>query len=126
MVGDFNAHHYMGGGAQRTGVRGREVEAFLLQYELNVMNNGAPSRILYEVESAIDLSLCTPQLEADYMWTVLSLPDDSDHFPIVITYNETKQRESTVRWKRRQTGMYMQKARLGQIYLKSETSPTKT
>ena len=66
LVEDFNAHHTMWG-SERTHGRGREVEGFMLQQDLNIMNNGAPTRILYGVNAAIDSSPCTPQLKADFM-----------------------------------------------------------
>ena len=90
------AYHTMWG-SELTDDCEREIDAVMLQHNLNVMNMGAPSRILYEVESAIDLSLCTPQIR-HITWTVLSSPGDSDHCAIAITYNETRERESTVRW----------------------------
>ena len=50
------------------------------------MNNGAPTRIWYGTESAIDLAMCSPQLDSEMHWSV-----DSDHCPIIIKYNENEE-----------------------------------
>ena len=39
-----------------------------------------------------------PQIEADFQWLVLASPGDSDHFPIVIVYEEEIQAEINVKW----------------------------
>ena len=70
--------------------RGREVEQFIAHNNINVMNNGAPTRIVDQAESAIDLLLCSPQLDTDLQWSVLSSPGGSDHCPIIISYNYTQ------------------------------------
>ena len=62
------------------------------------MHNGAPTRILYKTASAIDLSVCFSQIEADFQWSILVSPGDSDHCPIVIVYEEEKQAEINVKW----------------------------
>ena len=98
IIGDFNAHNILWG-SEVTDARGRQVEVFIEQHNLSLMNNGAPTRILYDQESAIDLSLCSPQLSADLLWTVLSSPGDSDHCPIVISYQEAREIDTSERWK---------------------------
>ena len=85
-------------GSENTDCRGRQIEAFVEQRNINIMNNGAPTRILYETEIAIDVSLCSPQIDADFHWTVLTSPGDSDHCPIVITYDEDTRLEVTDNW----------------------------
>ena len=45
--GDFNAHNNLWG-SNHTDSRGRLVEAFLGQHDINFMNNAALTRILYE------------------------------------------------------------------------------
>ena len=62
------------------------------------MNNEAPTRILYNTESALDLSICSPIVDTDFNWTVLSSPGDSDHCPIIITYNEVRDENTTGGW----------------------------
>ena len=97
IVGDFNAHNQLWGSTNTDG-RGREIEAFITQQGLNIMNNGAPTRILYNTESAIDLSICSPEIDPDFNWTVLSSPGDSDHCPIIITYDEAREEGAAEVW----------------------------
>ena len=87
ILEDFNAYNRLWGSAD-TDNREREIEALVTQHDLNIMNNWTPTRILYDTESAIYLSLCSSEIEADLHWNVLSWPGDSDHCPIVI-YDET-------------------------------------
>ena len=87
IVGDFNAHNQLWGSTNTDG-RGREIETFITQQGLNIINNGAPTRILYNTESTIDLLIYSPELDPDFNWIVLSSPGDSDHCPIIIiTYD---------------------------------------
>ena len=50
-----------------TDVRERQVEVLIEQHGLSLISNGAPTRILYDIECAIDTSLCFPQLSADLL-----------------------------------------------------------
>ena len=77
-------------GLRETDRRGRKIEEFITRHDLN-MNNGAPTRIWCETESAIDLSMCLPQLDAEMHWSVLNSPGDSDHCPIITKYNENEE-----------------------------------
>ena len=54
-------------------------------YQLNILNTGTPTRISYNTEFAIDLSIVTTHLSADFIWTVATSSEDSDHFLIFIT-----------------------------------------
>ena len=65
---------------------------------MNIINNGSPTWLLYETESAIDLSVFSPQIEAEFQWSVLASPVDSDHCPIVIVYEEKRQAEINLKW----------------------------
>jgi hypothetical protein len=83
LVGDFNSYNILWG-CPTTDTRGRELESFIIDNQLNVLNNGAPTRISYDVETAIDLSIVSPELEEDLQWAVYESPGDSDHCPIVL------------------------------------------
>ena len=52
------------------------------------MNNVALTRLLYEPEIAIEVSLCSPYIDADFQLIVLTSAGESDHCSIVITYDE--------------------------------------
>ena len=97
IIGDFNAYNRLWSSAD-TDNRGKEIEAFVMQHDINIMNIGAPTRILYDTESAIDLFLCSSEIEADLHWNVLSSLGDSDHCSIVISYDETVNFSSAHRW----------------------------
>ena len=84
LLGDFNSYSTMWG-CRTTDARGRTIEEILDQNQLNILNTGTPTRISYNTESAIDLSIVTPHLATDFIWAVASSPEDSDHCPIFIT-----------------------------------------
>ena len=42
-------------GSATVDARGREVKQFINNHNINIMNNGAPTRISYDTETAIDL-----------------------------------------------------------------------
>ena len=55
------------------------------------MNNGGPTRIFYDTEIAIDLTMCSSNLEADLHWKISTSPGDSVHGPIFVSYEEARQ-----------------------------------
>ena len=62
------------------GCRGRTLEKILTdKYLCLLINKGAPTRIGYGSESAIDVTLCTATLIPIMDWTVSTSPGDSDH-----------------------------------------------
>ena len=66
----------------------QEEEQFIMSHNVNLMNNGAPRRIVYNAETAIDLSLCSPALEPELHWSIDASLLASDHCPIYIHYEE--------------------------------------
>ena len=95
--------------------RERAVEQFIRNSGMNIMNDGAPTRMSYNVETAIDLLLYSAGVEADLQWSIDSSAGDSDHCPIFIHYEE-------VRRMPRQQGMTNWKVKdaLWDIYATSE------
>lgn len=89
IIGDFNSYNILWGSA-KTDKRGKEIENFIHNHNLNIMNNGAPTRISYQIETAIDLSICSSEIENYFNWSVSFSPGDSDHCPIVISYDEAE------------------------------------
>ena len=65
IVRDFNAHDELCKPTD-TDRRGRTIEAFTVEHSLNIINNEAPTRVSYDTESAIDLSICSPHLKPSY------------------------------------------------------------
>ena len=85
LMGDFNAHHRMWG-SDRNSLRGNTVEKFITDNTLNILNDGTLTRITLDSESVLDLSVCSPYLQLDIQWNVLSTPQDGDHNPIVLSF----------------------------------------
>ena len=54
------------------------------------MKNGAVTFIRYNAETSIDLTMYSASLEADLHWSVATSPGDSDHCPILVTYEEVQ------------------------------------
>jgi len=85
LLGDFNAKHPLWGGLTDN-LSGRSVDQFITNNDVVLMNSGANTH--YHVQtnshSAIDLSLCSPGIAADYQWKVMDDLSGSDHYPILI------------------------------------------
>ena len=95
QVGDFDAYNILWR-YRETQARGREIENFITSNSLNILNDGMPT---HETETAIDLSIRSPQLEeTDFHWTAISLPGNSDHCYIVITYEDPTNNIETTNW----------------------------
>ena len=60
---------------------------------MDILNNGASTRIEYNTETCIDLTIATPKLGPLLQWTVTATPRDSDHIPIVSNMLNEIQRE---------------------------------
>ena len=83
MMGDFNSYSTRWG-SSTTDARGRMVEEFAEDNDLNILNTGAATRVAFETETCIDLSIATPVLAPILEWTVTASPRDSDHIPIIV------------------------------------------
>lgn len=86
LLGDFNAHNPIWGSTQRD-ARGRLIEQLLEDEDLTLLNSGASTYLNARSSdfSAIDLSICSPQLAARLTWQPLDHLYGSDHFPISIS-----------------------------------------
>ena len=83
IMGDFNSYNTIWG-SESTDARGLIVERTVDSNNLNILNNGLPTRIAYNSESAIDLTIISPVLEPLLQWSVAPTPLDSDHCPIFV------------------------------------------
>jgi len=83
LLGDFNSYSTLWG-SNTTDARGTIIESFIASNNLMLLNNGCATRIGLDSETAIDLSICSPNLAADCQWQVLPSPRDSDHCPILV------------------------------------------
>jgi hypothetical protein len=91
MVGDFNGKHTAWGN-NINDPRGRTIEEFLIDSDICLLNTGEATHLHTQTgtTSAIDLSLCTPDIVGDVRWMVMDDTYGSDHFPLTIEY-ETHQ-----------------------------------
>ena len=69
VFGDLNGHDQMWGSVQ-TDRRGQIVEEAINQCNFNILNNGESTRITDQSSTAIDISVCSPQLETHTDWEV--------------------------------------------------------
>ena len=83
ILGDFNAYSSVWN-CLSTDSRGRIMEEFINLNNLVILNDERPTRIGYNSESIIDLSLCSPSISLELDWNILDTPLDSDHCPIII------------------------------------------
>nr|CAH7736489.1 unnamed protein product [Callosobruchus chinensis] len=80
--GDFNSHH-MAWGCEYNDPYGERLMEALNRQNLIFLNNGAPTYINCNRKSAIDLTICSPQLQHQLDWKILSDPSGSD-LPIIV------------------------------------------
>lgn len=87
ILGDMNAHNPLWGSVS-TDRRGKVFEEFLLKTNLICLNDGTNTHITLAngTQSAIDLTLTTPNLFMDLTWKTEEDLYNSDHFPIIITF----------------------------------------
>ena len=88
LLGDFNGHHTMWG-CRDINPRGRIIEDFLSEENLCIFNDDTTTYLhpASGSASAIDLSLCDPDLYLDYTWRVNE--DLCSHYPIFIESNNS-------------------------------------
>ena len=85
ILGDFNAHNPLWG-SDNINSKGKIIEDLLSKSNLSILNDGSPTYldIGNHTESMIDLSLCSPDLTSDSLWSTINDPHHSDHYPIYI------------------------------------------
>ena len=93
LLGDFNAYEMWGSLANCD--RGRMIEEFIKDNDLNILNTGAPTRIEGNSETSIDLSIVSPKLRM-CNWDAFKTPRDGDYCPILITMNGNNQYDFAV------------------------------
>lgn len=86
ILGDFNIHHTSWGSHFCDTLSAPFID-ILDDLNLCFMNDGTPTRRVSPTQnchSAIDLSICSPDLSSLLHWKVLDSSFGSDHFPILI------------------------------------------
>lgn len=86
ILGDFNSHHRSWGCSESNSF-GDELLEIVDSLNLCILNTGSPTRRTSpnQVISAVDLSICTPNLASTLSWSSLQSSFGSDHFPILIS-----------------------------------------
>ena len=86
-AGDFNGHSQIWDEIQPTDARGEQILDWVLENDLQCMNDGSPTRLNPGTGgfSTPDVTLVTPELGTKTKWTVIEeTAMGSDHSPIVI------------------------------------------
>jgi ribonuclease HI len=99
LVGDFNAHSTLWG-CSSTDRKGHCIETLLTEQDICLLNQKLPTYIHPATgsQSALDLSLCHPNIFLDFTWQVLDDTHGSDHFPIVLETSQNISPDSMKRW----------------------------
>lgn len=86
ILGDLNANNTLWG-SNITNANGKRVQEMLDQSDLVYLNDGTPTRITSPTQnsSAVDLTICTPDVAGGSTWKVIHDPGTSDHYPIFCT-----------------------------------------
>ena len=85
LTGDFNAWSPLWG-SLNTNLRGSIIEDFILTNNVCLLNDGSNTHFsTHNSFTAIDLSICSPNLFPTTEWRVINDLHNSDHFPILIS-----------------------------------------
>ena len=128
LLGDFNAHS-RSWGCNNTDNKGKIIEDLVLQSNLSVLNNGCSTYLHPGTgsTSAIDISICQPNLFMDLNWKVHEDLCGSDHFPLLIQSNQSSPSFTKSSWKlsKADWNTFSQKAdsELGQGYVLDSDDP---
>ena len=81
LLGDFNAHNPLWGGS-RVDRWGSIIGDVLDDGSVSLLNDGSATRfdLVNNSSSAVDLSLCSPSLVLEFVWSVRDSLYGSDHF----------------------------------------------
>ena len=99
LLGDFNAHSSLWG-CQNSNRFGNIVELILEHFDLCLLNDDSPTYLHPASGSmtAIDLSVCSPNIFMDFQWKVHRDQCGSDHFPIFIDIIKRMPEERVPNW----------------------------
>lgn len=100
LLGDFNSHSTLWG-CRSTCPKGTEIETFLMQSNLCLLNGKQPTYLhpATGTLSSLDLAFCDPSLYLNYKWSPHDDLCGSDHYPIIISKPITQPLDDLKRWK---------------------------
>ena len=84
VVGDFNGHSQLWDQIQPPDARGNEIEEWIYDQNLHVLNDGSPTRTsrITGNNSSPDISICGATWSTKILWKTSNPLGDSDHLPI--------------------------------------------
>ena len=97
LVGDFNSHNALWFD-KRTDLSGKIIENFLINNNINLLDEEGQTFRRGILESHIDLTLVSPELHTDLFWELHDDPCSSDHVPVIITPKWNIVNTSTPKW----------------------------
>ena len=102
ITGDFNSHSTLWG-CTKLDRRGKMVEDILTKHNLCILNDASSTYIHPATgsSSAIDLSICSPDIFLDMQWKTLDDLCGSDHYPISISFGSIETSSAVPSWKLR-------------------------
>ncbi|KAK9695264.1 Endonuclease-reverse transcriptase [Popillia japonica] len=85
LCGDFNAIHH-GWDNGTTNRIGQMLFVILEELDLNLLNTPVPTRLCSTNRTAnmLDISVCSPDMNMLFNWSILDDTHGSDHFPIIL------------------------------------------
>lgn len=99
ILGDFNAKSIIWGNSQAD-TRGKVIEDILDSSDVVILNDGSPTHFSYHGHTAIDITLCSPDISLISKWQTFDNTCGSDHYIISCELNLTSPQEviRTVKW----------------------------
>lgn len=88
ILGDINSHNCIWDNeTNRSDRRGKIFENIINDFQLNIFNNGTPTHFNSSngSYSAIDVSICSPELQQIISWKVNEDRCGSDHHPLILS-----------------------------------------
>lgn len=109
LMGDFNSEQESNSGGKQTNTKGRRTEEFIYNNNLCLLNDGSSTYLHpgYGTYSAIDLTLCEPEVIIDFSWQVWKDLCGSDHYLLIITFIEEDIQQDTPRWQLEKANWYV-------------------
>ena len=89
LLGDLNGHSPLWDLSTTPDIRGEEIEDWVFNNDLNILNDGSPTRTsrIDGSTSTPDVSICGRRWTSHTTWKTVTPIGNSDHLPILITIN---------------------------------------
>ena len=99
VLGDFNGRHSAWGDILGNH-RGDMIASLIEHEDLSILNTGEPTHFHVQTGtfSMIDLSICSSNCYLDFAWRVNEDTHTPDHFPIIITVDDSIPAPRSPRW----------------------------